>query len=92
MVGGFTCARCDQLYEERPGACHECGHEGVETLTFSEYRRRRRAGEEPWTEPESGNRLRTAVLVVMALTLVAVGLAAIGIGVSGMAMPALLPF
>lgn len=91
MVGGFACARCDQLYEERPGGCHECGHGGIETLTFSEFRRRRRAGDEPWTEPTGGRgRLRTAALVVLALGFVAVGLAAIGMGT--MAMGVGVPF
>lgn len=91
MVGGFACARCDQLHEERPRACHECGHEGMEALTFSEFRRRRRAGEEPLVEPRGGRgRLRTAVLVVVAVGLVAIGLAAIGMGT--MAMGLAVPF
>jgi hypothetical protein len=91
MVGGFACARCDQLHEERPAACHECGHEGMEALTFSEFRRRRRAGEEPPTEPGGGRgRLRTAALAVLALGLVVIGLAAIGMGT--MAMGLTIPF
>jgi len=91
MVGGFACARCDQLYQERPGACHECGHEGMETLTFSEFRQRRRAGDEPWSDSNAGRgRLRTAALVVLALGLVVVGLAAIGMGT--MAMGVTVPF
>lgn len=91
MVGGFVCARCDQLYEDRPRGCNACGHEEMETLTFSEFRRRRRAGDEPWSEPAGGGgRLRTAALVVLALGLVAIGLAAIGMGT--MAMGFTIPF
>jgi hypothetical protein len=63
----------------------------MEALTFSEFRRRRRAGDEPLAEPRgSRGRLRTAVLVVVALGLVALGLAAIGMGT--MAMGFAVPF
>ncbi|WP_276261432.1 hypothetical protein [Haloglomus litoreum] len=91
MVGGFVCARCDQLYEDRPGSCHECGHEGMQTLTFSEFRQRRRAGGEPWSESDGGHGgLRTTAMVVLAVGLVVVGLAAIGMGT--MAMGVTVPF
>lgn len=53
MSRGFACDRCDQLYEEQPGECVDCGHDGMEALTFSEYRERRRAGEVPASERES---------------------------------------
>lgn len=84
MVGGFACARCDQLFEENPRRCPGCGHQGMEPLTFSEYRRRLRAGEEPGVEPRSRSRIQTAVLIVLAMGLIAIGLAAIGMGATAM--------
>jgi hypothetical protein len=85
MDGGSACVRCDSLYEQRPGACYDCGHEFLEPLTFSEYRRRRRVGEAPTSAPSSDGRVLQAVAVVLALALVAVGLAAVGVGVASMA-------
>lgn len=86
MVGGFACARCGRLYRERPEACAACGHGEVDTLTFSEFRQRRRDGAEVRTdEPAPGRgRLRTAVLVVLAVGLMIVGLAAVGMGTMAM--------
>lgn len=74
---------CDQLFEDRPESCPECGTEALDPLTFSEYRSRRRAGEELMTESTSA-RVRTAVLLVLALGLMGVGVAAIGLGVTAM--------
>jgi len=84
MKGGFACVGCDQLFEERPESCPECGTGMLEPLTFSEYRSRRRAGEELLTEPTSCGRVRTAVLLVLALGLMVIGVAAIGIGATAM--------
>lgn len=85
MVEGFACTRCDQLFEERPGSCPACGHEGMEPLTFSDYRRRLRAGEEPGVESRSRSRIQTAVLLILAIGLIGVGLAAVGMGATAMA-------
>lgn len=84
MVGGFACARCNQLFGERPESCPACGHEGMEPLTYSDYRRRLRAGEEPGVESQSRSRIQTAVLLILAGGLIAVGLAAIGMGATAM--------
>ena len=83
MEGGFACVGCDQLFEDRPESCPACGTEALDPLTFSEYRSRRRAGEELMTESTSG-RVRTAVLLVLALGLIGVGVAAIGLGATAM--------
>lgn len=58
MSRGFACNRCDALYDEHPGDCLACGHDGMKALTFSEYRERRRTGEEPGVEGETGWSLR----------------------------------
>jgi len=84
MQGGFSCGGCDRLFDERFDSCPNCGHGMLEPLTFSEYRSRRRAGDEPMTEPTSGGRVRTAVLVVLAVGLMIVGVAAIGLGATAM--------
>lgn len=84
MVEGFACARCNQLFAERPESCPACGHEGMEPLPFSEYRRRLRAGEEPGIESRSRSWAQTAVLLTLAVGLIAVGLAAIGMGATTM--------
>lgn len=84
MVGGFACARCDQLFAERPERCPACGHDGMEPLTFSDYRQRRRAGEDPGVDSPSRSRAQRAVLLVLAVGLIAVGLAAIGMGATAM--------
>jgi hypothetical protein len=47
MDEGFACSQCDCLYEEHPGRCGVCGHETIDSLSYSEYRQRQRDGEEP---------------------------------------------
>jgi hypothetical protein len=79
---GFACERCDQLHTEHPGSCVECGHGELNPLTYSEFRSRRRAGEEP--DAGSSGRLRTAVLALLTAGFVVAGLVAVGMGVAGM--------
>ena len=84
MQEGFSCGECDRLLDERLDSCPNCGHGMLEPLTFSEYRSRRRAGQEPTTGPPAGSRARTAVLLVLAVGLMLVGVAAIGLGATVM--------
>jgi hypothetical protein len=80
MVGGFACDRCDHLHTEHPGSCVECGHEELRPLTYSEFRSRRRGGEDVDGQPS--RRGRTAVLALLTVGLVVIGLVAVGIGVA----------
>lgn len=82
MGDGFACARCNQLYRKRPETCHECGHESIASLTFSEYRARRRTGETPWSEASVDGAGYSGVLVALALLTVVLGLVAVGVGVT----------
>jgi hypothetical protein len=84
MDGGSACVRCDSLHEGRPEACLDCGHEFLEPLTFSEYRRRRRGGQTPATAPSVNGPVLQAVAITLSLALVAVGLTAVGVGVASM--------